>query len=221
VISTRTKSRRLRGAGWRAVPCFVALCVAIVLAILAADAQSPDGRSSLVQAHGVRVPATVRAVSRDTHCSFFDGHCIPTTQIQVRLTLAVNGVGTTTVHFPGASHVRVGSRISVLVDPKDASYAELPRAPYRAAGGWIVLAAISALCAAIALALSPPLARALGRSRRRSAALAPEGVPAVTHDQWQAAPDATAEEVGSAGPKVGMDGRPLPRPPFEGFGPGI
>jgi hypothetical protein len=39
--------------------------------------------------------------------------------------------------------------------------------------------------------------------------------------QWPHAPDATEEEVGSAGPKLGFDGKPLPPSPFGdgGFGP--
>jgi hypothetical protein len=38
---------------------------------------------------------------------------------------------------------------------------------------------------------------------------------------WPHAPDATEEEVGNAGPKVGFDGKPLPLSPFGdagGFG---
>ena len=49
----------------------------------------------------------------------------------------------------------------------------------------------------------------------------PTGLPTPadlpqTHVEIQRAPDATVEEVGSAPPKIGFDGKPLPKPMFEG-----
>lgn len=208
-----------RRHGWRWIPSAAALCVAIAVAVLAANAKSLDGRSGFVQAHGIRADGTVRAVVTDPHCSFYDGECIPTTRVRVELTSTVMRHRTTTVYLSHGSQLTVGSRATVLLDPHQVTYAELPGSPYHGGGGWLLLAIVAVVALILAGALSPYGTRFV--RRRKSTVLLPGNALQGPQDEWRPAADATAEEVGSAGPKVGFDGRPLPRPPFEGFGPGI
>jgi hypothetical protein len=66
----------------------------------------------------------------------------PTSALAVRLSEPVNGHETTTVHIQGAPGYSPGAPVTVVVDPKDPGYAELPGAPYASSGQWEIPLAI-------------------------------------------------------------------------------
>ena len=90
--------------------------------------------SSYVQAHGVRQAARVISVS-------VGGGKDPTEGLVVRLNGPVNGHGTTMVHIQHVDDVPTyspGSPVTVVVDPQDPAYAELPGLPYTSTGQWVM-----------------------------------------------------------------------------------
>lgn len=154
--------------------CLVEFSATAAFVILTISSHSQDARSSFVQHHGTKAGGVVRSIDNRTICDPDPrgAHtCFPSAGITVSLTAATDRVRTTTVHHAGPSHVHIGERISVLLDPRQPGYAELPGAPYRRAGGWILVSLIAALFAALACVEARSLARALAlrrRHRRRS-----------------------------------------------------
>jgi hypothetical protein len=86
-------------------------------------------RTSYTQAHGVRLAA--RVISEDAGTAHD-----PTSTLAVRLRGPVNGHDTTTVHIPGTPTYSPGAPVTVVVDPQDPGYAELPGAPYNSSAQW-------------------------------------------------------------------------------------
>jgi hypothetical protein len=89
-------------------------------------------KSSYTQAHGVRRTAVIELV--DNVAQLHGGkHQKPTktytSQVQVRLTAPVGGQTESWVHEPRYESGSPGTSITVLVDPKDPGYAELPGTP--------------------------------------------------------------------------------------------
>jgi hypothetical protein len=113
----------------------------ITFAIAAVSSYNNAQRSAFVQHHGTSVTATVISVNNQEYCG--RRYCHWTAMIPVTLSRPVDGVGTTTVHFPEQSSLRSGEQTMVLVDPKEPGYAELPGYPFRKAWGWIFLALIA------------------------------------------------------------------------------
>jgi hypothetical protein len=100
------------------------------LIFLSAQEYGDAARSSYTQAHGARQAA--RVISEDTTGT--GKH--PTSALAVRLSGSVNGHDTTTVHIQGAPTYSPGAPVTVVVDPRDPGYAELPGAPYTSSGSW-------------------------------------------------------------------------------------
>ena len=86
-------------------------------------------RTAYTKAHGVRRAA--RVISEDTSTGRH-----PTSTVAVRLIRPVNGHDTTTVHIKGAPTYSPGAPVTVVVDPQDPGYAELPGAPYTSSAQW-------------------------------------------------------------------------------------
>ena len=95
-------------------------------------AHGDAARTSYTQAHGVRRAAHV--LSEDTSTGRD-----PTSTLAVQLSGPVNGHGMTTVHIQGTPTYSPGALVTVVVDPQDPGYAELPGAPYTSSGQWKVL----------------------------------------------------------------------------------
>lgn len=98
-------------------------------------------RSSYVQTHGVSDVAAVTAVHNDEHCS--RGGCSYTAAIDVTLAAPVQGVSRTTVHFDGYSDLQAGEPLTVVVDPQQPGYAELPGSPFKRTYSWIIYALVA------------------------------------------------------------------------------
>ena len=95
-------------------------------------------RTSYTQAHGVRRAA--RVISEDAGTGK-----APTSTATVRLSEPVNGHDMTTVYINGAPAYSPGSPVTVVVDPQDPGYAELPDAPYISSAQWVMFLVIG-LC---------------------------------------------------------------------------
>ena len=113
-----------------------------VLIFHSAQEHGDAARSSYTQAHGARQAA--RVISERTSPGDDPKH--PTSALVVRLSRPVNGHDTTTVHIQGAPTYRPGAPVTVVVDPQDPGYAELPGAPYTTSGSWEVPLVIGLAC---------------------------------------------------------------------------
>ncbi len=107
----------------------VGLGLGIVLIVVSVSEHADAARTSYTQAHGVRRAA--RVISEDTSTGKH-----PTSAVAVRLSEPVHGHDTTTVHIQGAPAYSPGAPVTVVVDPQDPAYAELPGAPYTSPGQW-------------------------------------------------------------------------------------
>ena len=106
--------------------------------VFSAQEHGDAARTSYTQAHGVRLAGQV--ISART--SPGDAPNQPTSALTVRLSRPVNGHDTTTVHIQGAPTHSPGAPVTVVVDPQDPGYAELPGAPYASGGQWVIPLAI-------------------------------------------------------------------------------
>jgi hypothetical protein len=114
-------------------------------------------QTSYTQAHGAR--RTARVISEDAGSGRN-----PTSTLTVRLSEPVNGHDTTTVHISGAPAYSPGAPVTVVVDPQDPGYAELPGASYTSNGAWVDLLVMGLLVCLIAIGV--PGLRWLRRRRR-------------------------------------------------------
>ena len=134
--------------------------IAVGLAVGAILYHSQADRSSFVQHHGIRATATVFLVGNRVGCT--RRICNYTAAIIAKLSPPVDGSTGTIVHYPAYSRLVSGDHVTVLVDPKDPSYAELPGATFERADSWIVTAILTLLFATLAVsegrALRPLLA---------------------------------------------------------------
>ena len=128
----------------------VVVCVvAVVMAVLAVAERSEGHRSTYTQHHGVAEMATVEAVQPEKHTS--KSSTWYTYDYIVSLPTPVRGRAMTTVHDPNqAQEFFEGQTANVLVDSKDASYAEIPGEVDVAANMWLLFVLFSAMFLVIA-----------------------------------------------------------------------
>jgi hypothetical protein len=149
---------------------FVELAVVATFVSLAIDSRSAGSRSSFVQRHGISARAIVEKVTNHPNCEYprNSSQCFPRADVVLRLTPALDTVQKTTVDYPGASQLHANEKVTVLVDPRDHRYAELPGAPSEDSAGWIELLVLAAIFAAIAVPQARSVARSVIRRRRQS-----------------------------------------------------
>jgi hypothetical protein len=111
------------------------LGLGIPMIVFSVSEHGDAARTSYTQAHGVRRAA--RVISEDIGTGKN-----PTSTAVVRLSGPVSGHDTTTVHIQGAPAYSPGAPVTVVVDPQDPGYAELPGAPYASSGKWELLLGI-------------------------------------------------------------------------------
>jgi hypothetical protein len=106
------------------------------------------GRSAYVQAHGIREAAEVDHVQNIEE----NGKGGPnyTATLTVTVTSPGHGARTAVVYDPHQTTIKPGATITVLADPGQPAYAELPGQPYNNYVLLIVLAGLGALTGAIA-----------------------------------------------------------------------
>jgi hypothetical protein len=121
------------GAAW-GVTIFTAMTA--VMIGLAISNHSQAVRSSYVQRHGILTAGTVTSVFQHEHCG--RGGCTHTADIFVALANQAAGDSRADVHYPAYSYLDQGMTVSVLVDPKERAYAELPGHPFKTAVNWVL-----------------------------------------------------------------------------------
>jgi hypothetical protein len=156
-------------SGRRYAPATTSGTVALALVILAAlvaltvFSERDAARSAFVQSHGVPDTGTISSVNDIYHYSKHGGYY--TAQIYVALKRPVNGVATTVVGYPAQWPGSDSGGVTVLVDPNNASYAEIPGYPATSRSDWLILVAIDAVVLIIFVIASMSRLR-YGRHRR-------------------------------------------------------
>ena len=165
----RRSRRRGRRYGPVGTSVILGLQVIVALALVAGaiSTYSQASRSSYVQHHGTEAGATVGSVDNTQHCS--RSGCDWTAAIAVSLSPPVDGTHSTVVHYPDYSDLSAGDRVTVLVDPKQPGYAELPGSPFQSAWAWIVLAAFAVFFALLVAFEGRALLRQLAHRRAHQA----------------------------------------------------
>lgn len=133
---------------------------AIAFGYFAAGSYSAFQRSSYTQANGIPDSAVVTGEHVGTGKA-------AQTQVMVRLQTPVGGRDASVVNISGAHPYQTGDRISILVDPRDPSYAELPGQPDEVPLETLVLTAIGGSLMIVAAAGSLIVALRARPSRRR------------------------------------------------------
>jgi hypothetical protein len=128
-----SRRRRWGPKGWlTATLVWYALVAAVVGLVIGVHAEV--AQSSYVQAHGVRDSATVTDVYNH------EGSGRDATweaQVTVDLQQPVDGATRSVVHVPYKDNSVDGDTITVLVDPRDPGYSELPGSAYGNNTLWI------------------------------------------------------------------------------------
>lgn len=116
-------------------------------AVGAVVTHSDADRSARVQQHGIPRVASVQSFTNNYHSSRGGGYY--TAEMYVSFTQPVEGRTTTVVHYPGHVDPPLGANYSVLVDPTDPSYAELPGSPSTKSWSWMLLVVFAVLFAGL------------------------------------------------------------------------
>ena len=117
----------------------IPLFIGVIFVVVSFGVRSQAAKSSYVQDHGVQRTAVILSVnnieSTDTEWvgTGSSRHQETTTswtaEVVVRLAAPVGGQTQTTVHVPNRESDGPGTTLTVLVDPKEPGYAELPGSP--------------------------------------------------------------------------------------------
>jgi hypothetical protein len=135
MVKNSVRGRAPRSGGGRAGTIFLIVgllamvTLGTVLIVYSVSLHGDAARTLYTQAHGVR--QTARVISEDAGTGE-----APTSTATVRLSEPVNGHDITTVYIQGAPAYSPGTPITVVVDPRDPGYAELPDAPYTTSAWW-------------------------------------------------------------------------------------
>jgi hypothetical protein len=140
---------RTSGASWNSgdrrplhAPTSFALSTVVLLGIAAfclvgtVQAHSGAERSAYTQSHGVRETAVADNVQNIASTSRHGGTTY-TSQITVTVQHPAVGNGSATVYGQGQTSVQAGDTLTVLLDPKQPDYAEIPGSPYYTTFSWV------------------------------------------------------------------------------------
>ena len=170
------RGRRLSGRAAGLVAMLIVLVIGVVFVIVSVALRSPAARSSFVQAHGVRREAVILHVDNiartSTTTTGSSGHTVTSTtytaEVLARLADPVAGQTRTTVHVPRYETGDPGDTLTVLVDPDDPGYAELPGSASTPAELPTIFLAVGAFLAVVSVTGSALIARSWRRSSRRA-----------------------------------------------------
>jgi hypothetical protein len=156
----------------------VPLLIGIVFIIVSFATRSEAALSSFVQAHGVRREAVILNVQNEEHHSTTttgsgsSRHTTTSTSwtalVQVSLADPVGGQTRTTVHVPGYESASPGDSLTVLVNPNDPTYAELPGSPSTSPLLPTIFLVVGSVMAVLGIALWVLIARKGGAFLNRS-----------------------------------------------------
>ena len=171
----KTWSLRLSGYAAGLVAVSIVLFIGVTFLILSLALRSSAALSSFVQAHGVQREAVILNVDNVVHTSTNtsgSGHTTTSTTysalVLVRLADPVGGQTRTTVHVPRYETDGPGAALTVLVDPDNPGYAELPGSPSTPALLPTIFLAVGAFLTLVAITGSAIVGRFWLRSRRRT-----------------------------------------------------
>jgi len=170
-----TRRRRPLGPKGQLVATIIVYVVCLGFAFAAVAAHAAAAQSSYVQGHGIQDSATVLNV--DNTSSTSKGNTTWSAQVTVQLLQPVNGTTTSVVHVPYEDNSNDGDTITVLVDPNDPGYSELPGSPNTTNAAWIWLLVFSVLMLGVAVLVTRRTIR-LFRQRRAARGL---GAPSGTY----------------------------------------
>jgi hypothetical protein len=159
-LPVRSGRRRARTIGVILVFLIVGPGTGTALIVGSVSEHGVVARTSYTQAHGARRAA--RVISDDVGTGRN-----PSSALTVRLSEPVNGLDTTTVHIQGTTAYSPGAPVTVVVDPQDPGYAELPGAPYASNWAWVDLLVIGLGDILLVLFVIGIAGRRQLRSRRR------------------------------------------------------
>jgi hypothetical protein len=168
------RRRRPLGPKGQLIVALIMYAVFAGFLIAAVAGHAAAAQSSYVQAHGVRENATVLNV--DNNSSTYKGNTTWSAEVTVRLQQPVDGTTTSVVHVPYEDNSNDGDTITVLVDPDNPGYSELPGSANTTNASWIVLLVFSVLMLAIAVLTTRRTIR-LFRQRRAATGYAQPGRP--------------------------------------------
>lgn len=144
---TRGRRRRLRSPWSRVAGGVFLILVSGVCGYDAYAANASAAQSSYTQSSGVRENATVTNVENDQNCG--RGGCSYSADIYVDLPAPVSGQTSTVVNVPDNVSDSDGQTISVLVDPRNPGYAELPGRPDASGSDTIWISVVAAVILAL------------------------------------------------------------------------
>ena len=127
---------------------FTGLFVGLVIGVFVDHSDAV--RSSRVQYHGLARVATVESEHNIFHSTRYGGYY--TADVSASFQPPIDGQVTTVVHYPGRVSDPTGTRYSILVDPSDPGYAEIPGSPSTKGSSWILLLVFALLVGAFDIA---------------------------------------------------------------------
>jgi hypothetical protein len=128
--------RRAHAPGTVAGAALITTAMACFGLVATLQAHSGAQRSSYTQSHGVTETAVADDVENISSHTSKGGYSY-TNQIAITVQHPAVGDGSATVYGNGQTSVQSGDTLTVLVDPKQPSYAEIPGAPYYTTRSWI------------------------------------------------------------------------------------
>ncbi|MGD0609180.1 MAG: hypothetical protein ABSA53_37080 [Streptosporangiaceae bacterium] len=145
-VGLRTPRRRRYGPVSTLISAIVFLGIGIAAACFAVSTHSEADRSTYTQANGIAGTATVRSVANYDSSGRYSTSYFA--KVTVSLQTPVSGQASTVVNIPGNVSYAPGQVISILVDPADPGYAELPGSPYvtdSTTAGLVIAAAVGCI----------------------------------------------------------------------------
>lgn len=149
----------------------IPLVIGVVFLVIAPILRAQADHSSFVQAHGSRHAAVILSVNNIASTSSSGSgkpqHTSWTAEVTARLTGPGSGQGQTVVYVPYFDSDGPGTALTVLVDPHDPGYAELPGVPAHTAMAPAIFTAVGWLLVVIAVVGAGIVVRFWRRSVRR------------------------------------------------------
>jgi uncharacterized protein DUF3592 len=159
--------RRVHAPATVAIQAVIFLAVTIFLLVGTLNSYSGSQRSSYTQAHGVSETVVAGNVQNIRHTGSH-GSVSYTYQITVTSEHPAVGDGNATVYGDGTTAVQPGQTITVLVDPRQTDYAEIPGAPFSTTSDWVVSLLFTIIFGIMAILITRKAVLMLLRHRRVS-----------------------------------------------------
>ena len=157
------RMRRALGPKGALIATVLAYAFFAIFAVATVVAHAAAVQSSYVQSHGVRDTATV--VSEDDIAHTSKHSTTYTSLVTVQLQQPVNGTTSSVVHVPYAASDFAGYKMTVLVDPRDPGYSELPGSANTTNASWIEMLVFAVVVLVIAVLLTRRTIRLFAQRR--------------------------------------------------------